>query len=103
MLVGTWNHSVEEQTDALLIFRPEGYELPRARGRESMEFKKNGEYIYYQIAPADGYLELKGSFELQNEGNILVVSYTKNNKKQVSNYEIIELTRDILKIRLIDN
>jgi hypothetical protein len=68
-----------------------------------MEFRENGEYVYHQIAPADGYLELKGTFEIKNDSNDLFVSYAKNDNKFVIHYRIIKLTPDVLKIRLIEN
>ena len=99
-LYGTWHHSVEEQTDEVLVFRPEGYELPRARGRESMTFKENGDYIYRQIAPEDGYVELKGTFTLHDKENELFVTYTKDNEKYTTYYKIVELTRNFLRIKM---
>lgn len=96
-----WLQSPEEQTDDILVFRPDGYELPRARGREKMEFKDGGEFIYHQIAPEDGYLILKGSFELENEKNELHITYTKSNKHIITNYQLIEVTCNILKLKLM--
>ncbi|UGU15414.1 hypothetical protein LS482_17240 [Sinomicrobium kalidii] len=102
-LLGVWYHAVEEQTDdSISIFRPEGYELPRARGREKMMFNPDNSYIYYQIAPADGYLELKGDFKLDKENNELDISYIKDQKKHKKKYKIVQLNTDILRLKLID-
>lgn len=100
-LIGTWNHSVEEQTDSVLVFRPEAYKLPRVRGREKMEFKENGDYIYYQIAPSDGYLKLNGAFELHEKDNILSVTFIKQDKQYSKHYEILKLSQEILMLKLI--
>lgn len=100
-LIGTWYHSVEEQTDDVMVFRPEGYELPRVRGREKMIFTRDHEYIYFQIAPTDGYLELKGDYKLDEKNNELVVTYQKYDKTIKRKYRIIELGQDVLKMKMI--
>ncbi|MEN8192863.1 MAG: hypothetical protein ABFS12_08605 [Bacteroidota bacterium] len=96
-----WFQSSEEQSNDVLVFRPEGYELPRVWSREKMEFKKTGEFIYHQIAPEDGYLVLKGAFKLDNENNELHITYTKGTQLIITNYKLIEVTSKILKIKLL--
>ena len=96
-----WLQSPEEQTDDILVFRPDSYELPRVWGREKMEFKNNGEFIYHQIAPEDGYLVLKGTFEFENEKNELHITYIKGNQHIITNYQLIEVTCNILKLKLM--
>ena len=99
-LLGTWHHSVEEQNGDTLFFRPDWYELPRVRGRERMEFNKNCEFVYYKIAPTDGFLELKGTYKLNYDKNDLVIIYNNDNGQNVKYYNIILLSKNILMLKL---
>jgi len=40
-----WTHSREEDRADILVYRPKDYPFPPARGREGLEFRKNGEFI----------------------------------------------------------
>ena len=100
-LSGSWQHSVEEQNGDTLVFRPEGYVLPRVRGRELFEFCKNGKFVYHQIAPTDGFLKLPGSYTLKDDTKELVITYKKGNENKVSTYSIITLSPKMLKLILI--
>lgn len=102
ILYRLWIQSSEEQTDDILVYRPAGYELPKVWGREKMEFNKSGEYIYYQIAPDDGYLTLKGTFELDNENNELHITYLKDKHQIETDYKLIDITCNILKLKLLN-
>ena len=42
LLSGTWLHSREEDEGASLVFRPEAFSFPRARGREGFELSADG-------------------------------------------------------------
>lgn len=48
-----WWHSMEEDTDEVVVYRPEGYPFPPARGRIGFEFLAGGYLVYYGIGPAD--------------------------------------------------
>src|SRR6476659_5830028 len=41
-LVGSWVHSHEEDGDGVVVFRPAGYPLPPARGRDSFTLQADG-------------------------------------------------------------
>lgn len=93
-----WYHSYEEDSAGVKAYRPDSYDFPPARGREGFEFKKDGEFIQYAIAPTDGNVALPGKWKRADAENVIKVEL---NKASVSSYrlEIIELKKDILKIR----
>lgn len=98
-LLGTWHYSVEEQNGDTLVFRPDGYELPKTRGREKMEFHKNDEFVYYQIAPTDGFLKLKGTFTMKVDENELVLVYDNAIDNTIKYYRVILLSNKKLMLK----
>lgn len=101
LLLKLWHQVPEEQIGDTLVFRPDGYELPRVRGREKMQFRPDGEFIYHQIAPEDGYNNWHGVFKLGNNESEIQVIYTKHKTKILTDYKIIELNKNVLKMILL--
>ena len=64
-----WVHNQAEDKNNVQAFRPEGYPLPPARGRTGIEFKKDGSFINYEIAPTDGSLLVNGNWEQKNKNS----------------------------------
>lgn len=95
-LDGIWQNSVEERRGDTLVFRPQGYKLPRTRGREQMEFKNASKFIYYKIAPTDGYLKLVGWYELDKTSKELDVEYKDRESIVKNTFSIHSLTKDKL-------
>ena len=92
-----WTHSQEEDQVDILVYRPKDYLFPPARGREGLEFRENGEFIRYQIAPADGSLAILGQWSVQNIG--LVEVQFPNQSISSYTFTILECDEQILKIR----
>ena len=100
-LLGTWHNSFEEQNGDTLVFRPDGYELPKSRGREKMEFQKNDTFVHYQIAPSDGFLKFKGTFTLKMDENELVLFYDDASDDTINHYRILLLSSKKLMLKPI--
>ena len=92
-----WTHSREEDPEDILVYRPKDYPFPPARGREGLEFRKNGEFISYQIGPTDRGLAVPGRWSIQNTNKVKVQFLNKS----VSSYTltILECDDRILKVR----
>jgi len=97
-LVGAWNHSREEEKNEVRVFRPEGYELPRARGRERIEFLEEGRVEYHSIAPMDGYIKKRGRFTLHVEKRTLMLIFDSKDEEPMT-FEVLELNEFILRLR----
>ncbi|HEY0545155.1 MAG TPA: hypothetical protein VGC91_07145 [Pyrinomonadaceae bacterium] len=67
----TWMHSREEDTDTEMVFRPEGYNFPRSRGRTGFTLKPHGMLSEIGIAPTDAQSTTEGRWELE-DGDKLV-------------------------------
>jgi hypothetical protein len=48
-----WLHAFEESSDDELVFRPEGYPLPLARGRTLIEVADDGSFAARAPGPVD--------------------------------------------------
>lgn len=92
-----WIHSHEDDTKDIKVFRPSTYNFPRSRGRIGFEFKKNGEFIEYRIAPADGLVKLHGHWRLLEKNKIEIQFKDKKIKPYL--IMIISVDEDILKIK----
>jgi hypothetical protein len=68
-----WVHSQEEDTPTVKVFRPRGYDFPPARGRQGFEVRKNGEFVQYDIAPADGSRAIPGRWKNIGKSTIEVL------------------------------
>ncbi|MGL5080479.1 MAG: hypothetical protein ACRC8A_03245 [Microcoleaceae cyanobacterium] len=92
-----WIHSQEEDRGGVMVYRPIDYPFPLARGREGLEFRQNGELIYYQIAPTDGSLAVPGRWSLQ-AANTVKIQFSN---PSISSYTltILECDEQILKVK----
>jgi len=89
-----WHHSFEEDKDDIIVYRPEKFNFPPARGRSGIEFKPNGTFIQTSIGSTDANQSLKGQWKMKNSHNLHVA--VDGNKQ---NLEIIEYKDDILRVR----
>jgi len=92
-----WRFSYEESTDEMKTYRPCAYNFPPSRGREGMTFAKDNTFVYDAIAPADGFMKLKGSWTL--EGDILTMNYTSPTTK-IDNFTLVSLTKEMMQVKI---
>ena len=92
-----WVHSHEEDTDTELVFRPEGYDLPRSRGRVSFLLRDDGTFTDSGIGPTDRPEEATGTWELEDDRR--VVLRDKDTKVVRRQLEIRSVSKDRLVLR----
>jgi hypothetical protein len=92
-----WQHSYEEDTKDLKIYRPSSFDFPRGWGRTGMRIEKNGEFILYDIAPNDAIVQVPGRWSQTQDGK-LEISFPSGEKEDYT-IEIQEINTEILKIR----
>lgn len=68
----SWVHAFEEDNGIEKVFRPNGYSLPPARGREGIEFKQGGQVIYRAIGPVDLPVQYEGTWKMENKNTMLI-------------------------------
>ncbi len=93
-----WIHSYEEDADGAEAYRPSGYDLPPSRGRRGMEFKADGTYIRYDIAPSDGPLPVPGTWE-PVKGEKAVQIKVQGDRPETYRLEIVSLGDSLLRVK----
>ncbi|MDO7846884.1 lipocalin family protein [Hymenobacter sp. M29] len=98
-LEGTWLNSHEENAGDTLVYRPNTYRFPPARGRTGFAFKEYGRFEQFDIAPTDGLAGRPGTWVI--EGNSLNKVRIHLNEGPEPDYdlEVISLKNKILKLR----
>jgi hypothetical protein len=92
-----WTHSREEDRGDILVYRPNDYSFPPARGREGLEFCENGEFLYYSIGPTDRSQAVPGRWSIQ-QTNAVEIQFAD---RSIPSYTltILECNEQILKVR----
>ena len=57
-----WGHSREEDTAEIEVYRPDGFDFPPSFGRDGFEMLVDGQFIQDDIGPADGVVQVTGSW-----------------------------------------
>lgn len=97
-LEGTWLASHEENRGDTLVYRPNTYHFPPARGRTGFAIGPFGRFEQFDIAPADGLAGRPGTWTAAADARHLRVHLTDG---RVPDYtlEIISLDEHVLKLR----
>ena len=66
---GSWLHSHEEDTATATVYRPASFDFPASRGRSGFTLLPDGTSLQQGIAPADGYIQTGGVWELNHNGS----------------------------------
>jgi hypothetical protein len=92
-----WTHSREEDQGDILVYRPNDYSFPPARGREGMEFCEDGEFLYYSIGPTDRSQAVPGRLSIQ-QTKVVEIQFPD---RSIPSYAltILECNEQILKVR----
>ncbi len=93
-----WVHSYEDDTDGVDAYRPSGYAFPPSRGRRGMEFKADGTFIRYDIAPSDGPLPVPGTWE-PVKGQKAVQIKVQGERPETYRLEIVALGDSLLRVK----
>ena len=92
-----WMHSFEEDNEGIMVYRPDEYDFPRARGRDGIEFRSDGVFIYWGIGPTDAPRGINGHWRVESSGRVLV-SF-EGNVQPSRILEILQIDAGILKVR----
>lgn len=92
-----WVHSFEEDAEGVSVYRPFGFEFPPAFGRDGFDIKRNGEFIRYDIGPADELVEVPGRWKAKGSNTIVV--HFDNPDVEPDTLDIVSREDDVLRIR----
>jgi hypothetical protein len=79
-LYQTWLHSFEEDKADIMMFRPNVYPFPPARGREGFTIASDGGFVWHAIAPADGTTNRRGTWKRAGDSG-LAITLTDNGQQ----------------------
>ena len=96
-LEGTWLASHEETRGDTLVYRPNTYAFPPARGRTGFALKPYGRFEQFDIAPTDGLAGRTGTWTA-NGSSRLRIHLTEGTEPDYT-LEIISLEKQVLKLR----
>jgi hypothetical protein len=76
--LGRWTHSFEEDHDDVTVYRPHGYDFPRARGRAGLEFRPDGSFVDWSIGAGDARTPRPGSWI--DDDNLRLITAAGNSR-----------------------
>jgi hypothetical protein len=98
-----WTHLHENDKDGIEEYRNQSYDFPLARGRTGFEFKQDGTFIQYDIAPTDGSMAVPGTWKIADAENKIQIQVKSPLQDEPEQYtlEVIELTKEVLKVKRV--
>ena len=98
-LEGTWLAAHEENRGDTLVYRPNTYKFPPARGRTGFAIKPFGRFEQFDIAPTDGLTGHPGTWTANGDAR-LHIHLTEGQQPDYT-LEILSLDKKILKLRRV--
>jgi hypothetical protein len=97
-------HSHEEDNGDVLVYRPESYQFPPARGRDGLEPHPDGSFYELRVGRGDApEKEVPGGWRQQDARSFVVNFASPMNSQPAAadSYilEIVEAGDDVLKVR----
>jgi hypothetical protein len=96
-IVGTWLHSHEEDTDTQLVYRPDDFDFPPARGRRGYEFRSDHSCNSIGISPRDGQAKTPCTWQLHERPRREIVLTFADGRKEVLAIESVDEARLIVR------
>jgi hypothetical protein len=96
LLSRLWLHAFEEDADGSLVYRPDGFRMPLARGRGSLDLTRKSEGGVRAAGPADRPVPVTSHWRLA--GDMLEFS-TDEGRTFVPRLKIISLAADKLVLK----
>ena len=96
-LEGTWLASHEENSADTLVYRPNTYAFPPARGRTGFTLKPYGRFEQFDIAPTDGLKGREGTWTATGDTRLRI--HLNDGQSPDYTLEILGLNKQVLKLR----
>lgn len=96
-LEGTWLASREENHGDTLVYRPNTYKFPPARGRTGFAIKSFGRFEQFDIAPTDGLTGRPGTWTADGDTRLRI--HLTGDQEPDYTLKIISLEKQALTLR----
>ena len=90
-----WGHSYEEDHDDVVVYRPDDFDFPRARGRDGIEFQPDGSYKDWVVGRGDAREPRIGRWRLDSDGRLRLEAAAGEERV----IEVLQVTPDRLELR----
>lgn len=90
-----WRHYHERDEGEVAVYRPASAEFPRSRGRDGIEFRRDGTCVYVEIAPGDGTIDVSGRWETLEDDRVRLTL----EDDRTYTLELIDAASDELRVR----
>ena len=94
---GTWLNSHEENHGDTLVYRPNTYKFPPARGRTGFAIEPYGRFTQFDIAPTDGLAGREGTWTATGPHSLRI--HLEDGQTPDYTLEIISLQGKVLRLR----
>lgn len=92
-----WIHSFEEDQNGVIVYRPAEYDFPPARGRDGIEFRRDGVFIDWGVGRTDALRGVNGHWKVEAPGRVRI-SF-EGNIQPPGIIEILQCDEKVLKLR----
>ncbi|MEH6307090.1 lipocalin family protein [Olivibacter sp. CPCC 100613] len=89
-----WIHSFEEDNGDEIVYRPEGFSLPLARGRDKINLEEDGKLVNSHPGRDDASRSHTGSWQIKKDK--LILYFDANSREQ---YTICEISTEKLVLK----
>ena len=96
---GRWRHSFEEDHDGVRVYRPAGFDFPRARGRGGIEFRPDGSFVDWAIGRGDADEPREGTWVPADDDGRLEVTTVAGGTRTV---RVVRFDEDRLELDIGD-
>ena len=96
-LEGTWLNAHEENRGDTLVYRPNTYKFPPARGRTGFALEPYGRFTQFDIAPTDGLEGRDGTWTATGPHSLRI--HLEDGNTPDYTLEVISLKNKVLKLR----
>ena len=90
-----WVHVREEDEPGVSVYRPSGYPIPPARGRDGLEFRRDGTVIRYAPGPVDAPVGRPATWRATGPDALTVI----DGDQDATAFVIDALGADLLRLR----
>lgn len=98
LLKNSWTHAYENDADGVKLFKPtHSQEFAPSMYRLVIDLKENNQSEYLVLSPVDAHYMETGKWHFDNATQKLTI--TDKEDKTVHAYEVLEVTKDMLKVR----
>ncbi len=97
LLACRWVHSHEDDTSKVMVYRPDSYSFPPARGRDGFQLRADGTLILSAPGPADRSQVQAGQWQLRDDEVLVFTDSTGERARELGQIITVDARRLIIR------